>query len=79
MKIMTRYASDWMAFTTVVVLAGWFSTFPSSAAAQSQGNNAVFNSSGNCSNCLGSGAFIDASVFAHSPPTKNFCAVLNWF
>jgi len=64
MKSTTRLASGWIVYTIVVVLGSWFSASPISAAAQSQGNNAVFNSSGNCSSCLGSGAFIDASVFA---------------
>jgi len=36
----------------------------------------VYNSSGNC--CLRSSAFIDASMFANSPPIKNFCRVLNF-
>jgi hypothetical protein len=79
MKGTMRLSTRWVFFGIAVVLLGWFSASPISAAAQSQGNNAVYNSSGNCSGCLGSGAFIDASLFAQSPPTKNFCAVLNWF
>jgi hypothetical protein len=44
------------------------------------GNNAVFNSSGNCSPCASSPAFIDATVFVTSPPvgSRNFCGVLNY-
>jgi len=32
------------------------------------GNNAVYNSSGNCSACASSPTFIDATVFVTSPP-----------
>jgi len=58
----------------VVVLIALSAVGPTVAAAQtaSQGNNAVYNSSGNCSSCLGSGAFIDASVFADT----TFCKTI---
>jgi hypothetical protein len=45
------------------------------ANAQSQGQNAVYNGSGNT---VGSYAFIDASMFAGNPPQHNICAVLNY-
>src|ERR1700685_1958324 len=67
----------WKSVVIVVVLACWFSAFPTAAAQGSsvQGQDAVYNSSGQVTN---SPAFIDASQFANSPPTKNFCTVLNW-
>ena len=80
MKDTTRFAHGWLGFVTVAVLASWF-TLPPRVNAQSQGNNAVYNSNASCSSttsCGFSGAFIDASTFFNSPPTKNFCSVLNW-
>jgi hypothetical protein len=62
----------------VAILAAaliWISAEP--AKAQIQGNNAVYNSSGNCSTsspCAGSSAFIDASAFAF--PSGTFCSVI---
>jgi hypothetical protein len=58
-------------------LIGFLCSFPQLSAGQVQGNNAVFNSSGNCSGssqCAGSSAFIDASVFGAQ--NTDFCAVL---
>jgi len=40
-----------------------------------KGNNAVFNTSSNCSPCTASPAFIDASVFAKTG--VDFCKILN--
>jgi hypothetical protein len=77
----TRFASGWLTFASLAVLTSLPLAFPTRSNAQSQGNNAVYNSQATCSsssNCGSSGAFIDASVFFSSPPSKNFCAVLNW-
>jgi hypothetical protein len=64
MKGATRFASGWMFFAIVAILACWISAFPILANAQSgQGQNAVYPAPpGTC--CVGSKAFIDASVFA---------------
>jgi len=62
----------------VVAVISWVSICTTGAAGQTAGNNAVYNSSGNCnsmSHCAGSSAFIDASVFATFG--GNFCGVLN--
>src|SRR6202049_1211665 len=78
MKGTTRFASGWMFFATVAVLAGWFSASPISAAAQSQGNNAVYYElsvppySALC--CQGSRAFIDASMFKGQ--ASDICGVI---
>jgi len=81
MKSTTRLASDLMFLIIALVLVGWFLVLPTPAAAQSQGNNAVYyqaqphDTMGTC--CKGSGAFIDASMFANSPPPPvDFCSVL---
>jgi len=75
-----RFAHRRLVFITVAVFASCL-TFPTRTNAQSQGNNAVYNSNASCSSttyCGFSGAFIDASTFFNSPPAKNFCSVLNW-
>jgi hypothetical protein len=60
----------------VVFLACWILISTVAAWAQ-QGQNAVYNSSGNPTTSL---AFIDASMFVISltPPNRNLCAVLNF-
>jgi hypothetical protein len=64
----------------VAVLACWCSFLGAPANAQGvQGQDAVYNSS-NGIDIVGSYAFIDASMFATSPPqsSRNFCGVLNF-
>jgi len=59
-----------------VLLIGWGAVASTNAAGQS-GDNAVYNSSGNCnaqSPCAASPAFIDAGVFGNA--TNNICTVL---
>jgi len=74
MKGTTRFASGWMFFAIAVVLVGGLSAFPVLASAQGgQGQNAVYPASGTC--CMGSKAFIDASMFAQTG--VDFCKVLN--
>jgi len=76
MEATTRFTSGWIFFAIVVVLVGWFSALPLPANAQGgQGQNAVYPASGTC--CVGSFAFIDASMFTGST-TNNICAVLNF-
>jgi hypothetical protein len=58
----------------LVVLVGLSLALPFIALAQ-QGQDAVYNSSGQVTN---SPAFIDASMFASSVQNPNFCSVLNW-
>jgi len=58
-----------------LILTGWFFAAAVVSHAQ-QGQNGIYNSASNC--CTASPAFIDASMFVNSPPTKNFCTVLNW-
>jgi len=63
-------------FGIIAVLVG-FSIGPVYAEAQTQGNNAVYNSNASCSlttSCGFSGAFIDASVFGNS--NTDICTVL---
>jgi hypothetical protein len=79
MRNITRPGSYWMLVVTVVATFCWFLIFSNHADAQSQGNNAVYNSSGNCfqsSQCAGSAAFIDASVFTSK--ATDFCGVLKY-
>jgi hypothetical protein len=74
MKSATRLASGWIVFT-VLVIAGLLLASPTPAAAQSQGNNAVYyqsGSSGIC--CQGSGSFIDASMFKSQ--ATDICGVI---
>jgi hypothetical protein len=78
MKNTTRSTPIRVAFVIVAVFTCWLLAFSTDAEAQSQGNNAVYNSSGICSSstlCGFSGAFIDASTFASSFP--NICAILH--
>jgi hypothetical protein len=62
----------------LTVLVAWSSIFLMPASAQSAGQNGVYNSSGSCSPCGSSPAFVDASVFYNKPSSKDFCSVLNW-
>jgi len=74
MKGTPRFASDRMFFAIVAVLASWLSAFPILANAQgTQGQNAVYPVSGTC--CVGSPAFIDASMFNATAP--NICGILH--
>jgi hypothetical protein len=71
-----RRSGFWM---FAAALLGWFSIFSTRVDAQSQGNDAVYNSNAKCSSttsCGFSGAFIDASVFV-STANPNICALLN--
>jgi hypothetical protein len=78
-KNLRRFTSAWTLFSAVIVLGACFSILSIRAEAQI-GKNAVYNSSSTCSPCTPSTAFIDASVFANSPPplNRNFCGVLNF-
>ena len=58
----------------LVVLVGLSLALPLIALAQ-QGQDAVYNSTGQVTN---SPAFIDASMFASSVQSPNLCSVLNW-
>jgi hypothetical protein len=79
MKIATRRVHNSILVGIIVVVISWLSISPTRTTAQTPGNNAVYNASGTCSpRCADSGAFIDAKVFTSSPPTNNFCSVLNW-
>lgn len=63
----------------VVVLLTWFAsrTTPAAAQSQSQGNNAVYYQPGSVGVCCnGSGAFIDASVFADTTICKTIYDIL---
>jgi hypothetical protein len=74
----TRSRSSWMLVMVSIVLICWVFVCLNSAEAQT-GNNAVYNSSGNCSvssPCASSPAFIDASVFVSK--AANLCGVLNY-
>jgi len=75
MKSATKLAPSLIFSAVLVFLISWSAADPTSAAAQGQGNNAVYyqsGSSGVC--CKGSSAFIDASVFATSADT--FCSAI---
>ena len=62
MKSATKLTRELMFWVVVVLLVTWFSACPNTAAAQgSQGQDAVYNSS---NGVVGSGSFIDASMFA---------------
>src|SRR5208282_6381405 len=66
----TNLAVELMFSGAVAVLIAWFSVYPTPAAAQgTQGQNAVYNFSANCSPCAGSSAFIDASMYASAGST----------
>ena len=73
MNSITR--SNWLLLRIVAIFACSLCAFPSLATAQgSQGQNAVFNSSGNCSQCIGSSAFIDA--FITQGQHDDFCSTI---
>jgi len=64
-------------FSFLVVLFIWLGARPTPAGAQSQGNNAVYYQSGSTGVCCkGSGAFIDASVFADTTFCKTIYDIL---
>ena len=74
MKGATKFPSRWMFLGTLAIIAAWFPAFPIPANAQNnQGQNMVYNSSGNK---VGSSAFVDASTFGGR--NTNICAVLNF-
>jgi hypothetical protein len=78
MRSTARLSSGGMSLGIVGVLVCGLSAFSIFANAQSgsQGQNAIYD--GN-NNIVGSSAFIDASMFATSPPRpRDFCKVLNW-
>jgi hypothetical protein len=79
MKATTGCASGWIFFATVALVVGLFSAVLIPANAQgnqgSQGQNAVYNAN---EGTVGSGAFIDASMFTTSVSSNNICAVLNF-
>jgi len=77
MRNTTPLGFGWTFAPMVVALLGWFLAFPNLAQAQgAKGNNDVYDSSGNQKR---STAFIDASMFANSPPPPlNFGTVLNY-
>jgi hypothetical protein len=70
--------SSELVFWGIAVLAiTWFSACPTPVAAQgSQGQNAVYNSSGSC--CAGSSGFIDASMFVGNGTNEspNICGAI---
>ena len=70
-------ASGWMLSTMLTILASWLLAAAIPANAQgTQGQNTVYSST---TNKVGSSAFIDASMFATTPPPPiDFCKVLNW-
>ena len=77
MRSAMRPASCWTVVVIVVILVIWFSPSSTRADAQTAGNNAVYNSSGNCSPsspCAGSSAFIDAFVLAGA---NDICATIH--
>jgi hypothetical protein len=64
MKSMLRFSSKWMFFGVLFGVVAWSSVCPTDALGQA-GDNAVYNSSGNCSStspCTASPAFIDATA-----------------
>ena len=79
MKNTARLVWSHTFLASVFALAAWVSLCTTHVEAQT-GNNAVYNSSGNCSPsspCASSPAFIDATVFASSS-RPNLCAVLSY-
>ena len=80
MKDATRFTFSAMFLAAVFTLGVWVSVSPTHMEAQT-GNNAVYNSTGNCSvssPCASSPAFIDATVFITKPPSNDLCSVLNY-
>jgi hypothetical protein len=84
MKATTRFASIWMFLANGAILVGCFLALSSQLNAQcsgTQGQNGVYNPTcnGGGPGVVGSPAFIDASMFATTPPPPvDFCKVLNW-
>jgi hypothetical protein len=76
MKNTTILTSVCTNLAITITLMAWFSVFAMPAAAQTAGQNGVYNSSGACSPCGSSSAFIDASMFANQFSSPNFCSVL---
>lgn len=67
-----------MSFLVGIAIIGLISAFPTAAAGQA-GQNAVYNSQGNCgSSCVPSPAFFDASQFVSIPPNPDFCSVVGY-
>jgi hypothetical protein len=76
MQYRNALASARTSLGIVAVLVCSSSVFPTLVRAQANpGQDAVYN---NSSGVVGSSSFIDASMFASSPPQRNICAVLNW-
>jgi hypothetical protein len=78
MNSKTTLVSGRTCFGIIAVLIVWFSVSPRGAIAQSAGQNGVYDSSGACSPCAASSAFIDASMFASKVSSPNFCSVLGY-
>jgi hypothetical protein len=74
MSSIASLIGDRVSSRKLVVLLGLSLALPFIALAQ-QGQDAVYNSSGQVTN---SPAFVDASMFASSVQNPNFCSVLNW-
>jgi hypothetical protein len=74
MKSAMRTAAVGMRLGATIILAVSALVLPTRGAAQTDGYNAVYNSSGSC--CAASPAFIDASMYV-SKTYPNICAVLN--
>jgi hypothetical protein len=71
------YTYVWSQIFLAVVFAFAFSVCTTPPAGAQTGKNAVYDSTGACSPCAKSLAFIDATVFASSL-RPNLCAVLNY-
>src|SRR5579863_2853084 len=67
--------SSWIFLGVIIVLVGSALVHPGGAVGQTAGNNAVYNSSGNCSSCGFSSAFVDATPLGSA--STNICSVLN--
>ena len=76
MKNATSLMLGGMFWGAVVGLIGLGSVFPTRARAQATGKNAVYDSTGACSPCAKSPAFIDASVFGNT--RTDICTVLKF-
>ena len=77
MRTASRLAPSWT-FVTAVAFFICFLVLSNRANAQSQGNNAVYNSSGTCtpSSCGFSASFVDAAPFGNTG--TDICAVLQF-
>ena len=78
MKRTKSLAASWSSLATLVVLAVWLSIFAIPTVAQSAGQNGVYSSSGTCSPCGASSAFVDATMFASKVSSPDFCSVLGY-